>query len=396
MVVIREVINKKGLNFENQRRVIILRDKLLPNGKRLSFNKIAMRVRNYEGNPSCEDVVRRVYKRFSRKRGRVRYNYARCGRKRWKMTKEVGAFIIRTLLRKRKKVVVTATTLQADLYKEMKVKVSTSAVRKHLFSKGYRWRPRAQKRKYDKDARAGRDSFGKRYQHMSHEAINGHVALAMDGVVITVPPTDPVDRSNYCWHGESHMYRKADEAASPDLAGDDPYADQVPASRLIPLWGAISSAGFQEITYHKHRKLTAGEWVDVLKSGALLTAIRKLQPGRHQGPRRLLCDNETFLEAKKSRPYYRKKGITLLHIPAKSPDFNPIESFWGWLRRELRRRDLEDLCAKRAPLGKTAYKRRLKNILQSRRAQEAAKAKFRGFKGVCREVVKKKGAASRQ
>jgi len=72
------------------------------------------------------------------------------------------------------------------------------------------------------------------------------------------------------------MYRKATEAASPALAGDDPYADQVPLSRAIPLWGAISSAGFHEVIYHRRRKLNQWEWKDMIKEGKLMTAVRKL------------------------------------------------------------------------------------------------------------------------
>jgi hypothetical protein len=41
-------------------------------------------------------------------------------------------------------------------------------------------------------------------------------------------------------------------------------------------------------------------------------------------------------------------------------------------------------------------KRRIKDILHSAKAQRVAKAKFHNFKKVCQEVVRKKGAASRQ
>ena len=68
-----------------------------------------------------------------------------------------------------------------------------------------------------------------------------------------------------------------------------------------------------------------------------------MQPGKHEGPRRLLCDNESFMGGKDCKKEYKKKKIQLLNIPARSPEFNPIESFWGWLRQAMRRRDLEDL-----------------------------------------------------
>ena len=71
------------------------------------------------------------------------------------------------------------------------------------------------------------------------------------------------------------------------------------------------------------------------------------------------------------------------------------EPFWGWLRRELRHRDLEDLRLKRAP-NKAEYKQRVKQVLRTTKAQNVAKAKFRNLKKVCQEIVRKKGAMSRQ
>ena len=134
----------------------------------------------------------------------------------------------------------------------------------------------------------------------------------------------------------------------------------------------------------------------MIKQGKLMAAVRKLQPGGHVGPRRILCDNESFLSAKMVRPLYNKSRIRLMHIPAGSPDLNPIESFWSWLRGELRRRDLQDLRLKKPALNKTQYKRRIQEVLRTVKAQKVAKAKFQNLKKVCKEVLKKKGAMSRQ
>ena len=394
MPVVSEVVHPDGLNFVNQRKVVMLRDQ--PGAKKLSFADIAMLVRNLKNKPTSENMARRVYNRFNKNKGRVPYKYDRCGRFPWKVTKEVGTFLIRRLLSRRRSTVCTSTCLQADLYTALKVKLSTSAIRKHLQNLGYHWLPRAQKRKYDGPMMIKRWDYAKKFARMGLDSIDDHVTLAMDGVIITAPPLDELERKNYCLHGVTHMWRKEGEAAKPELAGNDPYADQVPIARAIPLWGAISAAGFHEITYHKTKKLNQDQWVKVIKDGRLMKAIRKLQPGRHVGPRRLLCDNESFLDAKLVRPQYSKRRIQLLSIPAKSPDLNPIESFWGWLRQELRRRDLEDLRLKKPGLDKAQYKRRVKEVLRTVKAQEVAKAKFHNFKKVCQEVVKKKGAASRQ
>lgn len=399
MVVIRASINERGLDFTNQQKVVILRDKNkhLKNGKKpMSWNKIAEQVENLQGEPSCEDVVKRVYERFNKKQGRVTYKYALCGRKAWVLTPEVKREIISQLLKLRHKTICTSTTLQQVVFQKLGVKVSESHIRSFLSSKGYHWKSRSQKRKYARKIMKLRKKWTQALKDKSEEAIRKHVTFAMDGVVLTVPPADKVERHNFCWHGETHMWRKDNEAASPELAGDDPYAKQVPLSRAVPLWGAISGAGFRELTYHASKKLSIPEWQNqVLNSGALMKACRELQPGRHEGPRRILCDNETFIKAKVCRQFYKKKHIVLMPIPPKCPDLNPIEQFWGWLRRRLRLRDLEDLRKGRPVIGKTAYRVRVKAILRSKAAQNVAKAKFNRLKKVCQEVFLKKGAASR-
>ena len=52
------------------------------------------------------------------------------------------------------------------------------------------------------------------------------------------------------------------------------------------------------------------------------------------------------------------------------------------------------LRQKRSPLGKTAYRARVKNVLKSQKAQTVAKNKFNAFKKTCADVVAKRGAAS--
>ena len=81
-------------------------------------------------------------------------------------------------------------------------------------------------------------------------------------------------------------------------------------------------------------------------------------------------------------------------VPPRSPDLNPIEMFWSWVRRELRLRDLADMKNKRAPLGKSAYTLRLKTLLRGKRAQEVAGHCARKFRCTCLEVMKNKGAAA--
>ena len=57
---------------------------------------------------------------------------------------------------------------------------------------------------------------------------------------------------------------------------------------------------------------------------------------------------------------------------------------------------MQDLRLKKPALSKTQYKRRVQEVLRTVKAQKVAKAKFQNLKKVCKEVLKKKGAMSRQ
>ena len=82
-------------------------------------------------------------------------------------------------------------------------------------------------------------------------------------------------------------------------------------------------------------------------------------------------------------------------MPPKSPDLNPVEKFWAFLRRRLRMRDLADLKAKRKPLSKTAYKARVRVVCSAAKAQQVAKNCSRSLRKTCLEVIAKHGAASK-
>ena len=126
MPEVSEMVHPRGLNFKNQRKVMLYREGLMPGQKgiKMGFKKIALRVRNLQKKPSTEDVVRRVYAQFNTKKDRVQYKFARCGRKPWKLTKEVSSFVIRHLLKKRRCSIVTSTTLQAAVSRELGVKIT--------------------------------------------------------------------------------------------------------------------------------------------------------------------------------------------------------------------------------------------------------------------------------
>ena len=387
MPVVSQQQHPKSLDFNNQRKAYMLRK------DGCSLPAIAKMVLNLQGDPSTPDTVSRAIKRFNVKKGYTPYSYKNCGRFAWKVTEEVEKWLVKELVRLRKSTVCTSHTLQRHLVKEKRVHVSESAIRKVLNKAGYWWVNRSQKRKYSAKDRAARWAFAKKLMRKGKEGIKKYLSMSFDGVVLAMAPTDPVDRHNHCMGAEKKIWRKKSEAALPELSAADPYADQLPLARAVPLWAGIGNEGVCEILMHPSKKCHVAEWLKAVRAGKLSAACK--QVSKHTRPFRALTDNEKFLKNKDVKKAYAAKRVEILHIPPRSPDLNMIEKFWGWLRTQLRRRDLQDMKMGRPALGKTAYKARVRSIFRAKRTQQVA-ARFAGnLLKVCREVAKKKGAAAR-
>jgi transposase len=367
---------------------------LLREVKGESYEKIAGQVLNLKRKHPCWTTVRTICNGFSSARGCKPYKYKKCGRTAWKLTPDVQTFILKRMLADRKHMIVTSTSLAAAVAEVKGIVLEASAIRKLLKKRGYKWLPRRQKPKYSKEERAVRVAFCRAALRLSKVDLRHKMAMSMDGVIFSIPPSKEAERINYCWGGVTHMWRKPGEANSPTLAGASNYVKQVPAARSIPLWGGISADGFAAVLWHQTKKTNAEEWATAVRSGCLTDAIRRLNPKRRSGPWTVLCDNEGFLRAPDARRAHAFKHVELWGVPPKSPDLNPIEMFWGWVRVQLRNMDLEDLRAKREPLGRTAYTSRVKVLLQKKKSQEVAMACAKKFRPTCQAVVNSGGAAA--
>ena len=80
-------------------------------------------------------------------------------------------------------------------------------------------------------------------------------------------------------------------------------------------------------------------------------------------------------------------------MPPRSPELNPIEKYWSWLRRSILRKDLQDLRLGKPVPGRSAYIARIRAINKSKKAQAVAARCAQGLRKVCRLVVKHKGIA---
>jgi len=389
MVVISESVSKRSLNFQNQKKAYMLR-----HVNKLSWVKIAARVRNLSNEAPSWGMVRETVEGLNVAKGHRSFNYGHCGRKPWKLTQDAKQFLLRRLLAGRTKQVVTSVTLQADLAAEKGIEVEDSTIRKFLKGKGYKWQPRSQKRKYSVQERAVRSAFAKDVLRMTKAELRAKLCMSLDGVVLSMPPANEVERFNYCWGGITHMWRRTGEANLPHLAGDTDYSKQVPIQRAIPLWGGLSEDGFAPVLWHANKKTTQDEWAGAVRDGKVTDALRLLNPAKKAGPWTILCDNESFLRAKQSMAAYAFRKINLWDVPPKSPDLNPIEMFWGWIRKKLRHMDLADLRMKRRPLGKAAYTARVKGVMRSQKAQTVAKSYAARLRKTCKQVVDRGGAGA--
>ena len=108
----------------------------------------------------------------------------------------------------------------------------------------------------------------------------------------------------------------------------------------------------------------------------------------------MLCDNESFLDAPASLKACARANVELWHIPARSPDLNPVERYWAWVRKVIRKQDLADLQAKKPPLDKNSMKARVKALLNTQAAKRVAKNNFFSLRKTCQLVDKKRGAHS--
>ena len=217
--------------------------------------------------------------------------------------------------------------------------------------------------------------------------------FSMDGVVFERPPAKPVAREIFLRSDDMFVWRKPSEKCLPELSGHDAYRKQVPEDRMVPLWGGISWGGFAVVLRHPSRKTNAEDWSAAVRKGNLEKALSAVNPHRRGRPWTILCDNERFLRARASLDAYEEAGVSLWKLPALSPDLNPVERFWAWVRRRMRKMDLADLVAKRPVLGRLAWKARLMRLVRTKAATKVAANTMAKLKRVCAQV-KKTGAAS--
>ena len=213
---------------------------------------------------------------------------------------------------------------------------------------------RGQKRKYTAAQMRQRLAFSEGVVALSPRKFRQKLSFSMDGCILPTPPTDCTERLNFLRESETHMWRKQSERLESRV---------LPANMVLVCSVPLSTGDFAAVTFHQKRKLSQGEWVRALKAGKLVSAMKKLQPLKPNGPWYVLCDNEAFLGAATCCDECRKSKVHLWRVPPRSPDLNPVERFWAYLQKRLRRLDLRDAFNRRPCLGRSAYIARVRQVL---------------------------------
>jgi transposase len=386
MVLLRFRVHPRGLSLAQQKKVYVRRSV-----HKESWEKIAPQIKNLKGETPGWQVCRDAFKRMVK--DGTQDGYANCGRSPL-ITPALRKWLVTRLKALRKVTVCTSDTLQRELARVKRVVVEASTVRRHLNLAGYKWMPRGKKRKYTKEQKIERKRFAEEVLAMTPAQLKAQLHFSMDGVVLTIPPKELVARENFIRTDDLYVWRTPSEKNLPELSGHDSYSKQVPKARMLPLWGGVSSGGFGLVLQHENRKVTAEEWAAAVDKGNLVKALRTANPGRKRGPWKILCDNESFLRAAASKAAHQRCKVELWKLPAKSPDLNPIEKYWAWLRKEMKAKDLEDLVAKRPAVAKMAYKARLLCLIKTQRSNEVAANIMLNLRKAAAEVKKNGGGAS--
>jgi transposase len=118
------------------------------------------------------------------------------------------------------------------------------------------------------------------------------------------------------------------------------YEDQRPHltkpknNKKIMIWGGISRKGQTPLHIYRldeDEKVNAEKYVDCLDDNLLSTMDKKYGEGKW----RLLQDNAKPHVAEYTTEYLEENDIKLMEHPPYSPDLNPIEKVWAWMKAEI-------------------------------------------------------------
>ena len=159
--------------------------------------------------------------------------------------------------------------------------------------------------------------------------------------------------------------------------------------------GGIGKKKAAVVLFHDYKKVTKEEWAEAVTRGDFRAAV-KAASGRARGPWIVLCDNEGFLSSTLCETARKKAKVSMWRVPARSPDLNPAEKYWSWLRRRLRALDLMDAKAKKLVLSKAEYRTHVRRVMNAARSNTVAANIVGGVRKTCRDIHALGGGAAKR
>ena len=281
-------------------------------------------------------------------------NYKNCGRKE-ALTEEAKQRIVQFVKEWRNKAFCTCRYIR----QELKVKASISTINRVLNDAGYFWKTVPKRQGLTKEQLVKREAWVTQYWTRSSAWWLQHSNMVLDGVTLTMAPRPLNGRQKHAAQRVTSMWMRPGEAFNNDVLTCNRYGVQLGAK--VPLWGGFCGNGrFSLRLWTPKPKMSKEEWQ------ALVPKIKDAVDEAYGGdlpPRPLVWhDNERFLLCPE---VYKRNGLQLRRFPPNSGDLNPIETVWAWLRRDLGKRELADLKAKRPALTEHQFKQRCAQILLS-------------------------------
>ena len=103
-----------------------------------------------------------------------------------------------------------------------------------------------------------------------------------------------------------------------------------PPNKKVNAWAAISFFGKTSL-YLYEENLNSNGYLSILKTYGDELVRSDWRGYKYQQ------DNAPLHWTDDIMRWFREKGIELLQWPSNSPDLNPIENIWGWIKAEVKR-----------------------------------------------------------
>ena len=242
--------------------------------------------------------------------------------------------------------------------RELRLPCCAKTVNNVLNEHGYSWKTVPKIQGLSQDQLKAREAFVTRYLGKPASWWVQNMQVVLDGVTLTMPPKPLHDRQKHAAQRISSMWLKRGERLDNDVHTFNRYGIQL--GTKVPLWGGFSGNGrFILRLWTPQPKMTMDDWATLIPE---IKAAVDDAYGDDPVPRpKVWHDNERFLL---QPDVYAENGLHLFRFPPNSGDLNPIETVWAWLRKDLAKREITDLAARRF-LTPAQFRQRAAQILNS-------------------------------